>query len=141
MKTNFSTVFYLKKPKNYHQGPMPVYVRITVENKREDFTSGRSCDPMLWNQKTGRMRGTREEARTFNQLLDSIQHQLYEIHRKLTDKDEVITSKTLRNELTGKVSERRTIITIYAEHNAKVEALVGKEFSAGTAERYRTSLK
>ncbi|MFC5284656.1 phage integrase SAM-like domain-containing protein [Pedobacter alpinus] len=30
---------------------------------------------------------------------------------------------------------------MFTEHNNKVEALVGKEFAAGTLERYKTSLK
>lgn len=141
MKTNFSLLFYLKKPKNYLQGHLPVYVRITVDNKREEFSSGRTCDPAQWNQRTGRMRGTKEAACTFNQLLDGIQYRLYEIHRKLTDSEEVITARTMRNELTGKGCERRTIVGIFSDHNAKMEALVGIECSPATAERYRTSLR
>jgi Arm DNA-binding domain len=77
MKTNFSLLFYLKRPKTYQEGTLPIYVRITVDNKREQFTTGISCDPAQWNQRSGRMRGTRELARTFNQLLDSIQYKLY----------------------------------------------------------------
>lgn len=141
MKTNFSLRFFLKKPKNYKQGPMPVYLRLTVDNKREEFTSGRSCEPEEWNQSAGRMKGNREAVRTFNRLLDSLHQQLYEIHRKFTDKDEVITAKSMRDALIGKDVVRRTIVGIFTDHNIKIEALVGSECAAGTAERYRTSLK
>ncbi|RZM24335.1 MAG: site-specific integrase [Pedobacter sp.] len=141
MKTNFSLRFFLKKPKNYLQGPVPIYLRLTVDNKREDFTSGRSCDPEQWNQASGRMRGSRQEVKTLNLLLDSLQQQLYEIHRKLTDSDEPITAKSMRNALTGKVAVRRTLVGVFSDHNMKLEALVGTEWAPGTAERYRTSLK
>jgi hypothetical protein len=31
MKTNSSLLFYLKKPKNYLKGAVPIYLRITVD--------------------------------------------------------------------------------------------------------------
>lgn len=33
------------------------------------------------------------------------------------------------------------LIPIFQEHNDKIEALVGQDFTAGTLERYKTSLK
>ncbi len=44
MKTNFSLLFYLKKPKNYENGPVPVYMRITVDGKRSEVTTNRECE-------------------------------------------------------------------------------------------------
>ncbi|WP_325386321.1 hypothetical protein, partial [Mucilaginibacter sp.] len=38
MKTNFSLLFYLKKPKNYQAGLVPIYLRITVNGKRSETT-------------------------------------------------------------------------------------------------------
>jgi hypothetical protein len=38
MKTNFSLLFYLKKPKNYQSGLVPIYLRITVNGKRSETT-------------------------------------------------------------------------------------------------------
>ncbi|WP_443939313.1 Arm DNA-binding domain-containing protein [Pedobacter sp. MW01-1-1] len=54
MKTNFSLLFFLKRPKNYKTGPAPIYLRITVEGKRSEFSSGRLCEPKLWNPSKGR---------------------------------------------------------------------------------------
>lgn len=31
------------------------------------------------------------------------------------------------------------LVTIFEEHNQQVEKLIGKDFAAGTAERYRTA--
>ncbi|WP_182954680.1 phage integrase SAM-like domain and Arm DNA-binding domain-containing protein [Pedobacter gandavensis] len=133
--------FFLKKPKNYQEGPLPVYLRITVDGKREELTAGRTCEPENWNQSTGMMKGNRQEVRTFNQLLDSLQHKLYEIHRRLTDTEEPITARLMRDALTGKGTIKRTIVGVFSDHNMKLEALVGTECASGTAERYRTSLK
>ncbi|GAB1462487.1 Arm DNA-binding domain-containing protein [Pedobacter sp.] len=44
MKNNGSTLFYLKKPKNYATGMGPIYMRITVDGVRKDFSTGKNCD-------------------------------------------------------------------------------------------------
>jgi hypothetical protein len=48
---NFSLLFFLKKPKNYVSGVMPVYMRITVDGHAKEMTTARHCDPQSWNQK------------------------------------------------------------------------------------------
>ncbi|MBB5639014.1 hypothetical protein HDE68_004952 [Pedobacter cryoconitis] len=47
MKTSFSLLFYLKKPKNYIKGAVPVYLRITVDGKRAELATSRDCEPEL----------------------------------------------------------------------------------------------
>ena len=32
MKTKLSLLFYLKKPRNYQTGPVPIYLGITIES-------------------------------------------------------------------------------------------------------------
>ena len=41
----------------------------------------------------------------------------------------------------GIEEKQRTIVAIFQYHNKQVKALVGKEFAAGTLERYETVLK
>jgi len=45
MKTNFSLLFYMKKQKNYQVGSAPIYMRITVNGKRSEVSTGRECQP------------------------------------------------------------------------------------------------
>ena len=66
MKTNFNLLFYLKKPKNYVKGAIPIYLRITVDGKRAELCTSRECEPELWNTKAGHMAGTKEETKTLN---------------------------------------------------------------------------
>lgn len=141
MKTNFSLLFYLKKPKNYQTGLVPIYLRITVNGKRSETTSGRECDPSNWNGVAGRLKGTKEETKSINAYLDNLQSQVYEAHRSLTESGGIITSETLRNKLLGKSDKCRMLINLFKEHNKKVAALVGKEYAAGTLGRYEISLK
>lgn len=70
MKTTFSPPFYLKSPKHYENEPMLIYLRITVNGKRAENTSGRECLPANWNGNLGRFRGIKEEIKSFNAYLD-----------------------------------------------------------------------
>lgn len=72
MNTNFSLLFYLKKPKTYQSGAIPIYLRITVNGKRAEASAGREVDPKRWNSKAGRAIGTKEEVKSLNAYLDSL---------------------------------------------------------------------
>jgi hypothetical protein len=85
MKTNFSLLFYLKKPKNYKNDRIPIYLRITVNGQRAETTSGRECEPSLWNSIAGRLKGTKEEVKSFNAYLDNLQKQVYDAHSHLSE--------------------------------------------------------
>lgn len=141
MKTTFSLLFYLKRPKSYENGPMPIYLRITVDGKRAETTSGRECEPSQWNSTAGRLKGTKEEVKSFNAYLDDLQTKVYQAHRLLSEADDLVTAETIRNKFMGKTEKPRFLIEIFKDHNRKVEALLGKEFTKGTLCRYKTSLK
>jgi site-specific recombinase XerD len=141
MKTTFSLLFYLKRPKNHEKGPIPIYLRITVNGKRAETTSGRECLPANWNNKLGRFRGTKEEIKSFNAYLDNLQSQVYEAHKILTESGGAITAELIKNKLLGKNEKVKMLIAVFRDHNKKVAALVGNEYAAGTLTRYETSLR
>ena len=141
MKTNFSLLFYLKKSKNHQTGPVPIYMRITVNGKRSEVAIGRGCEPSEWNISSGRVKGTREKARAFNAHLDNLQSRIYEACSFLERAETEITASSLKDVFMGKVEKPKMLMELFAEHNRKVEALVGNGFASGTLERYRTSLK
>lgn len=89
MKTNFSYSIYLKKPKNYENGPVPVYMRITVDGKRSEVTTNRECEPSEWSVGAGRAKWTRERVWSFNAYLDNLQTKVY-------DACEVLQQKALK---------------------------------------------
>ena len=66
MKSNFHLLFYLKKQKNYTDGAAAIYMRITVDGKRSEFSVGRECEPARWNNSSGRGIGTKEDIRSLN---------------------------------------------------------------------------
>jgi site-specific recombinase XerD len=139
LEKSFSLLFYLKKPKNYLKGAMPIYLRITVDGIPKEISTGRQCDPDRWNAHAGRCNGTKEDAKSLNAYLDTLQTKVYEVRRQLLEKNEIITSNALRNVLKGTNENAKMIMKIFQQHNDEVKNLVGKDFAPGTLERYKTS--
>jgi hypothetical protein len=50
MKNTFSILFYLRTSKKKKNGTIPIYVRVTVNGKRSDFSAKRSIDASKWNK-------------------------------------------------------------------------------------------
>jgi site-specific recombinase XerD len=141
MKTTFSLLFYLKKPKIQQNGLVAIYLRITVNGKRAETTSGRECLPANWNSAAGRLRGSKEEVKSFNTYLDNLQTQVYEAHRILTEAGGVITAEAIKNQLMGKSEKFKMIIGIFKEHNRKMAGLIGNGYAVGTLTCFETTLK
>ncbi len=70
---NFSLLFYLKKPKKYVCGTIPIYMRITVDGQVKEMTSSRKCDPEIWDQRAERARGKTECIKELNSHLSTLQ--------------------------------------------------------------------
>jgi integrase len=136
MKTNFSLLFYLKKPKNYSAGAVPIYLRITVNGMRAELTAGRDCSPNIWNVATGRAKGIKEDVKTLNAYLDNLQSQIYEAHYQQTVAGLPITANDLKNRLLGKSEKIRMLVEIFEDHNKKIAALINRDYAAGTVGRY-----
>jgi len=141
MKAAFSILFFLRKPRNYSNGPITIYLRITVDGKRVETATSRDVVPVHWISSAGRAKGNKEETKILNAYLDTLQNQIYEINHQLTVNKVDITAEAIKSRLTGKLEASRMLLEIFAEHNDKIAMLVGKDYAAGTLCRYKTSLK
>ena len=139
LEKNFSLLFYLKKSKNYLKGAIPIYLRITVDGASKEISLGRDCDIDRWNTNSGRMFGTKEDAKLLNAYLDTLQTKVYEVRRQLLEKDETITAEALKNTLRGTNEKSKMIMEIFQHHNDQMKNLVNKDYSPTTLIRYKTS--
>jgi site-specific recombinase XerD len=140
MRTTISLLFSLRKPKNYTSGEMPIYLRVTVDGQRTELAASRKCDPDKWDALTGRATGSKADSRTLNAYLDDIQYKIYELQRRMSEADELITAETVKNRFVGKAEKARTLVAVFEDHNAKMNSLVGQEFEKSTLQRYETCL-
>jgi site-specific recombinase XerD len=143
MDKSFGLLFYLKKPKGYREGAVPIYLRITVDGTRCELSVKRSVVPGKWNASAGRGIGKSEETKELNAYLDTVQHKVFSARRKLLDTEKWISAEGIKNSLQGKEPQRakHMLLEIFQHHNEQMQALVGREYAPGTLERYETSLK
>ncbi len=140
MSTNYSLFFYLKKPKNYVNGPKPIYMRITVDGIPKEVTTGRECDPPKWNSKANRVKGTTEAIKTLNSYLDTLVSKISAIHTAMTAASEEITAESIKLRYQGKDIKRKQFLEVFREHNIQMETLLGNGFKPNTLKGYKTSL-
>lgn len=141
MLTSFQVLFYLKKPKYYLSGPMPIYLRISVDSKRSEISVGRSCLPSNWNSHAGRSKGNKEDVKLLNAYLDSLHTKLNIAHQLLVESGKDITVENLRSSISGKKEKSKMLLEIFEDHNSKVEALLGNGFEPNTLKGYKTTVK
>ncbi|MNK91140.1 Tyrosine recombinase XerD [compost metagenome] len=139
MKGNFHLLYYLRKQKVYKGGPRAIYMRITVDGKRAEMSIGRKCEFDKWNSSAGRAIGTKEDVRTLNSYLDSLQSKMRMAHQALLDTGQQITAATLQGQFTGKSQKSRYLMRLFAEHNSRIKELIGNGFEANTLKGYITS--
>jgi site-specific recombinase XerD len=141
MKAKVSILFYAKRAKTNVNGLVPIYSRITVNGKRIELTTGRFVEFSKWSAEAGKMKGTTDEARSINSQLDILKLKIIDAQMELVHKNIPVTSESLKLKLTGSAERPRMLVPIFQDHNNKIKELIGKEYAAGTLERYATSLK
>lgn len=141
MKAKVSILFYAKRAKTNVNGLVPIYSRITVNGKRIELTTGRFVELAKWSADAGKMKGTTDEARSINNQLDILKMKIIDAQMELVHKNIPVTSESLKSKLLGSNERARMLVPIFQDHNNKIKELIGKEYAAGTLERYTTSLK
>ena len=137
---NFSLLFFLKKPKNYVCGDMPVYIRITVEGQSKEMATSRKSDPKLWDQKSERANGKGEFIKELNNHLTTLKVKVFEARLSLIENNKPVTAESIKNLLTGKVEKAKMVLEVFEYHNQQMASLVNSEYSPTTLKRYKTSL-
>ncbi len=143
MISSFNLNFSLKKSKLLANGTAPIYIRLTIDGERLEFTTKRYVIPSKWNPAAQKMSGTHEEARSFNVYLKTLEQQIYDAHRQLIESKIPVTVHVLKDKVFGKEvkPEIKTLLPIFKEHNRRLSVLVGKDYSVGTLVCFTTTSK
>ena len=141
MKNTFSILFYLRTSKKKKNGTTPIYVRVTVNGKRSDFSAKRSIDVLKWNKSKARAKGTNEVTRILNIYLDTIQSQIYEHHQQLIRRGKFVSAVAIKNSYLGLSEEKKTLLDLFQYHIDSITTLIGKGYVKSTVTKYKTTLK
>lgn len=141
-RNTFAILFYIVRRKVNKNNEVPVYCRLTVNGKIREFAAHVWIKEDQWDPKAGKVKGNKETAKTANTTLDGIRHNLNNIRAELQFQNANVTAETIVNQHSGKGVKRHTLIDVHTYHNEQhVKRLIGKDYAAGTYNRYRISLE
>ena len=140
MNAKISVLFYAKKSKTKSNFRVPIYLRITVNGKRAEFSTGKDVEISKWSSAQNRLKGNSEEARAINKYLDILKSNVLVLENKLALSRESFDAIDIKNLLTGANTTERYLIPIFEEHNTKIEKLLGKEYAPATLKNFKTCL-
>ncbi|HWJ25212.1 MAG TPA: phage integrase SAM-like domain and Arm DNA-binding domain-containing protein, partial [Flavisolibacter sp.] len=145
----FNILFFVRKQKESKENTQenqnkkaPIYIRITVDGKRAEVTTKREIDPTKWNRHAGRAHGTKEEIKTLNAYLDTLERKLHQVHQEVIESNKPFTVDTIKNRFLGIGEERpRMLVEIIQQHNDSIKKLIGLDYSRPTWVKYNTTQK
>ncbi|PKB15093.1 site-specific integrase [Flavobacterium sp. 5] len=140
MNKTFNLLFFVKKGKIKADGTAPIYLRITIDGVPKEISAKRTIQPERWDNKLQKVIGSSIEIKSLNAYLKTLEQQVYEAHHQVLKDKEQATSSILKAKLQGTDEKQRMLVPIFQDHNNKIKELIGKEYAAGTLERYTTSL-
>jgi len=141
MNTKLSILFFVKRTKTNAKGLLPIFIRVTVNGERIEFTTKRFTTPEKWSVEGNRMKGTSVESKSTNSYLDALKAKVYDYQQQLIREDEPVNAENMRNKIMGIDKRSHMLIGIFQQHNDEIKALIGKDYAAATHVRYETSLK
>jgi site-specific recombinase XerD len=140
MKHKLSILFLVRSSKAAKNGLLPIYQRITINSERIELSTSRFVEKSKWNTSAGKMKGNSEEARLINGHLDLLKYRIYETEKYLINNNVEINAQSFKNKLLGIEEKQRKLISIFEQHNKRMEELIGKEFSINTFKKYETTI-
>jgi site-specific recombinase XerD len=141
MNTKLSILFFVKRTKTNVDGLLPIFIRITLNGERIEFSTKRFTTSEKWSVEGNCMKGTSAEAKATNSFLDTLKAKIYDYQQQLIREDNLVNVENMRNKILGIEKRSHMLIGIFQQHNEEIKALVGREFATATYTRYETSLK
>lgn len=137
METNsFSVLCYIRKSRINKQGKADLFLRITVDSKRAEFSIKRKVSPEKWCSNKGRLKGFSAKSKSLNHYIDELETKAYNIHSKLVIKKKPFSAETIKNKIIDTETVQKTLLEVYDEHNVQIEQLLGIEYSYGAYRRH-----
>ena len=141
MKENqfMSILFWLWAQKTDDSGKAPIYCRITLNGNRTLFSTAKRVNPNHWNSAANKVNNKCPDAISINEDLESIKGDLRKFYNQLSATNKHVTGEMVKNAITGKGQEKKTIIGLY-DYNIALfrEKVKQKKAAFKTLQRFLT---
>lgn len=129
-------LYFLYQSRMNKNGQVPVYIRITISGKREQFATGLFINPSSWNSSKQRVRGRNDLSASLNETLSRIETDIRTVYNELCEVFKGVSAKDVRSNYLQEDLPSQGLNEVFKEHNEKIAELVGGEYSKETFKVY-----
>lgn len=141
-KASFSLIFYISRTKAKKNGEVPVLMKININGNRVVMNLQRSINPNDWDSARARALGRTNEARIFNEYLETIRVKAHKKFTELLAYTDEVTPQMLRDAILGvKTAKSKQIIDIWQDYVADLFKLIGKEVTRATYQKHSRAMR
>ncbi len=142
MRQTISVKFFARKDRAISGGLIPISMRIGINRQRINIVTKIHVMDADWSAVEGRHKSKTREGQKINDLLDGFRMKAFDCQRILMNQGKPITLENIKATWYGKSLERKVMLMeVFKQHNEQMKALINKEFSPLTFERYETSFR
>jgi integrase len=141
MRNNLSVLFYIRRANANKVQESRVYMRVTLNGRRIDFSTGKSVEIAKWSSRINGLKGNGEEARKFNLYLANQRSLVFDFAMKKESANEPFTINDIKNLFVSDDKDAPRLIDSFEKVVAKIKMLVGKEYVQATYKRYLITLE
>lgn len=133
-------LIYLRNDRPNKQRQCPIYIRVTINNRRTNFSTGLFCLSENWDSDRAKAKPTIPGGSLINASINSLITKITEASKRVENQNIDLTIESFLAEYKGVVPFKRMLIQVIKQHNDQMKSLIGKSYAAGTYERYQTLL-
>jgi len=142
MIQTISVKFFARKDRSTGDGLVPIFMRIGIAEKRMNVVTKVHVRLNEWSRQNGKLKTKTRDAQKTNGILEGFKMKAFDCQRELMNEGKMITLENIKAKWYGISLERKVMLMeVFTQHNTQMKALVNKEFSPLTLERYETSFR
>ncbi len=132
--------FLLKRTRVKANGEAPVYVRVTLNFKRIELSTGITALPEMWDESAQQMKDRIQSAKIINNRLMKIKDEIQDYYNQLRSSENDFDVKTIKNRLLN-ISDSKGILEIFDYYLNSILEKLNKGYSMETYKHYKSSRK
>lgn len=116
-------------------------IRVMLNGEISQFSSKLEIDTEQWDTKNGRALGKNAQAAKLNALIENMRVCITNIYWEIENTAAFVTAEKMRNAFWGYTVKQQTLLSLFTQHNADVEKLIGVSKTKATLEKYDRTLR
>ena len=117
--STLGVIFFTRKKRNNPE-KLDIYVRITVNKKRAEFSIKRDIAVCNWNIFRCRAKETDQNLILLNTYLDDVYAEVLNAHKQLHSERKLITAKAIKSRYLREDEDYMTLMKAFQYHNSNI---------------------